>query len=147
MSYFYTPWKRQRFSDVFRGYRNGTLPRKGLTHFMSLISFYWKRPAAWNGLNYLNCLHFENLYLKLTSASSGFLHHLFLTIPSFFFWLKFWISWPKLESVTFFRWKIVENINHDWHFPRLFGFAKPLVGLSRYLLLQIRCWLRLRKHI
>ena len=30
MIYFYTPWKNQRFSDVFRGYRNEILAQNGL---------------------------------------------------------------------------------------------------------------------
>ena len=37
-----------KFSDVFRGYRNGTLAWIGLIHFVSLISFYntWKHQKA-----------------------------------------------------------------------------------------------------
>ena len=37
---FYTSWKYQKFSEIFRGYRSGTLIENGLNEFNELMNFY-----------------------------------------------------------------------------------------------------------
>ena len=75
--YFYTPWKRQKTEgfDVFRGYRNGMLVWKGLTHFLLMLHFYTpeiykKKPQGFLIISWGIKYNFGNKWVKWSTRLS-----------------------------------------------------------------------------
>ena len=59
MFHFYTPRKHLRFSDVFRGYRSGTLVESGLTN--ALLSLATMVTATESGIIYVLFFKFRKV--------------------------------------------------------------------------------------